>query len=148
MLRESSTGASLSELSWLVGTWNFGGEEGEATLKFAPIQNKTFMSSSFELKTKAQTVTGFQIIGVDPETRGLKSWSFEGDGTIGSAMWGRTEKGWIAKSTATNSDGDVIVGTITLIPVDANTFEWKITERMIGDEKLPDVGPIKVTRKE
>jgi uncharacterized protein (TIGR02246 family) len=146
LLREWSEGPSLQELAWLVGTWSFKTEGAEVRMAFEWTENKTFLLVRFTMKQEDRTVSGVQLLALDPATKALKSWTFESDGSLGEAVWARTEKGWAARSTAVTPDGEKVRARSTITPIDENSFTWQSTERTIDDEKAPDIGPVKVVR--
>jgi uncharacterized protein (TIGR02246 family) len=146
LLREWSEGPSLQELAWLVGTWASKSDGAEVRTTFEWTEDKTFLRGRFSVKRESHTVTGFQVLALDPATSSIKSWTFEGDGGLGEAVWTRTDKGWSAKTTGVTAEGEKVTATTTLTPTDENSFTWKSTGRLIGGEKAPDVGPVKVVR--
>jgi uncharacterized protein (TIGR02246 family) len=146
LLREWPEGPSLQELAWLVGTWASKSDDAEARATFEWTEDKTFLRGRFSMKVEGHTVTGFQILALDPATKSIRSWTFEGDGGLGEAVWTRTDKGWSAKTTGVTAEGEKVVATTTLTPSDENSFTWKSTGRTIDGEKVPDVGPVKVVR--
>jgi uncharacterized protein (TIGR02246 family) len=148
LLREWTEGPTLQEFAWLVGSWTSRTDDGEVKTVFEWTEDKTFLRGRFSIKHKDHVATGFQILALDPATRTLRSWTFEAGGGLGQAAWARTEKGWIAKTTAVTPEGEKITATTELTPIDMNTFTWKSTDRTIGGEKVADVGPIKVAREE
>jgi uncharacterized protein (TIGR02246 family) len=146
LLREWSEGPSVQELAWLVGTWTSRANDTEMRVVFEWTEDKTFLRGRFSMKQEGRTAGGFQIVALDPATKALRSWTFESGGGLGEAAWVRTEKGWVAKSTAVTPEGEKVTATTELTPIDTNSFTWKSVDRTIGGEKVPDVGPIKVVR--
>jgi uncharacterized protein (TIGR02246 family) len=146
LLRETPMGPSVVELDWLVGTWNCKTEAGTVRMEFTWALNKAFLRGQVTVKAADHTTTGFQVIGRDLANGGLKSWTFEEDGGTGEGLWHRTEKGWTAKVTGYNSEGEKVTATTTLTPTDADTFTWHSTHRTVDGEPVPDVGPIQVVR--
>lgn len=146
LLRETPEGPSLHELAWLAGAWTSKTENGSATAVYEWTENKAFLRCTFTFEQDGKKHTGFQILGIDPATGAIKSWSFEDDGGIGEAVWTRTEKGWSAKSTAFTGDGEKVTATVQLIPEDENTFAWQSVDRTVDGEKVPDIAPIKAMR--
>jgi uncharacterized protein (TIGR02246 family) len=146
LLREWAEGPSLQELAWLVGTWTSRHDDAEVKAVFEWTEDKTFLRGRFSTKREGRTVTGFQVLALDPATKALRSWTFEGGGGLGEAAWTRTAKGWAATSTAVTPDGERVTATTELTPIDANSFTWKSVDRTVGGEKVPDVGPVKVVR--
>jgi len=145
-LRDSPEGTSLQELAWLVGTWNIKNEDSTTRITFEWNDQKTFLIGRFTTKQPERTTTGLQIVALDPDTRSLRSWSFESDGSFGEAAWSRTDKGWTAKAKAVTADGDKVNATTVLQPSDDNHFTWRSTDRTIEGEKAPDIGPISAVR--
>jgi hypothetical protein len=146
LLRETPLGTSVLELGWLVGTWHCKTESGSVHLEFTWAKGKAFLRGQVTVKAGDHTTTSFQVIGRDPATGGLKSWTFEEDGGTGEGVWERTEKGWTARLTGHNAEGDKVTTTTTLTPTDADTFTWHSIGRTLDGEPLPDVGPIQVVR--
>jgi len=146
MLRESPEEASLQELAWLVGTWTFPSDGAEARMVVEWSEGKKYLLCRTTRKQGDQTTTATQIVAVHPATDAIRSWTFESDGSLGEAVWSRTDKGWTAKATSVTADGDKATATTILTPIDENTFTFQSTERTVDGEKAADVGPIKVTR--
>ena len=147
LLRESPEEPSLQELAWLVGTWTFPSDGAEARMVVEWAEGKKYLLCRTTRRQDDQTTTATQILAVHPSTGAIQSWTFESDGSLGEAVWSRTDKGWTAKVTSVAADGDKVTATTILTPVDENTFTFQSTERTVDGEKAPDLGPIKVTRR-
>jgi uncharacterized protein (TIGR02246 family) len=145
LLRESPETPSLQELAWLVGNWSFPSDGGETRMVVEWTEGKKYLLCRTTREQDEQT-TATQILAMHPGTGAIQSWTFESDGSLGEAVWSRTEKGWTAKVTSFTADGDKVTATTTLTPMDANTFTFHSTERTVAGEKEADAGPIKVTR--
>jgi hypothetical protein len=146
LLRETPQGTAVQELGWLVGTWTCKTDNAEIRMVFDWVEGNSFIRGRVTTKSVGSTSTAFQVIGVDPATGALKSWTFEDDGGVGEAIWTRTEKGWTAKVTGYSADGEKTTAITTLTPASAESFAWQSTDRVSDGEKAPDIGPIKVTR--
>ena len=146
LVRESPEEASLQELAWLVGSWTFPSDGAEARMVVEWAEGKKYLLCRTTRKRDDQTTTATQIVAVHPAKGDIRSWTFESDGSLGEAVWSRTDKGWTAKVKSVTADGDKATATTTLTPVDENTFTFQSTERTLDGEKIADVGPIKVTR--
>ncbi len=146
MLREQSEGPALAELEWMVGDWAFKTENVEGTMSVQFTKKKTYLLVQTRVKDVEDEEVATQIIGIDPASGKLKSWTFESDGSIGTAEWVRTEKGWLANITATTADGEPVKAVRTLTPTSLNEFTYLSTERSVDGEKLADSTPVKVTR--
>lgn len=146
LLREFVQGPSLQELAWLVGAWSFKSEHGDARAVYEWTENKKFLRCNFTISVEGRKATGFQVLALGPATDSIKSWTFESDGGLAEAVWARTEKGWTAKATGVTAEGEKVTATIRLTPTDEDSFTYEAVDRTIDGEKLPDVGPVKVTR--
>ena len=146
LLRETSEGPALAELAWLVGEWEFKNEKATGTITVRFSEKKTFLLVQTRVKDGDDEEIATQIIGIDPASSKLKSWTFESDGSIGTADWVRTETGWVASVSATSADGDPVKAVTTIKPAGRNEFTFQMTERTVDGEKVPDTAPVKVTR--
>ncbi len=146
MLREESEGPALTELAWMVGEWAFKTDKAEGALSVQFTKKKTFLLVQTKVKDGDDEETATQVLGIDPASGKLKSWTFESDGSIGTAEWVRTETGWLASVTATTADGEQVKAVTTIKPSSRDEFTYQTTERTVDGAKAPDVGPVKVTR--
>jgi uncharacterized protein (TIGR02246 family) len=140
-------GASIDDLAWLVGEWkSVPGQGAEIRTTYSWASNKKFLHSQFTLKEKDVSLTGNQVIGVDPATAALHSWTFEADGGVGEADWKRDGDHWVLDATGTMSDGRSITETNILRRLSDDTFTWQSINRSLEDSELADLPPVKVTR--
>jgi uncharacterized protein (TIGR02246 family) len=146
LLRESPEAPSLQELAWLVGSWKYSSDGAETRMVVEWAEGKKYLLCRTTRKQDDQTTTATQILALHPATDVIQSWTFESDGSLGESVWSHNDKGWTAKVTSFNAEGDKVTATTTLTPIDENTFTFQSTERTIDGEKSADVGPLKVTR--
>jgi uncharacterized protein (TIGR02246 family) len=139
-------GASLRDLDWLIGTWSAQRDDTEVATTYEWWGGKNFIRVQFTIKTEGKTITGFQMIGKDASTGQLRSWSFDPDGSFGEAAWSRDGKKWMQDSAAVLADGTTVSATHIITRLDNDAFSFQSVERTVGDEKAPDIGPIRVTR--
>jgi uncharacterized protein (TIGR02246 family) len=146
LLRETPEGPSLQELAWLVGSWTFASDGAQTRMVVEWAEGNKHLVCRTTSEQDGETATATQILAVHPATGALRSWTFESDGSLGEAVWSRGDKGWTAKVTSYNAEGDKVTATTVLTPVDENTFTFRSTDRTVDGEKAEDVGPVKVTR--
>ena len=139
-------GLSVRDLEWLVGTWEARNNGVVVSTKYEWTKDKTFIRCRFSIAREGRTLTGMQMIGKMPSTGGLHSWTFEDAGGIGDADITRDGKKWYFDARGSTADGRVVTATNILTPVDADSFLWQSVQRVLDDESLPDVAPVKVTR--
>jgi uncharacterized protein (TIGR02246 family) len=147
-LSESSEDrTSVADLGWLVGDWKSAAGEGaeiQTTYKWAP--NKKFLYVDFTLKEKELALSGRQVIGVDPATGALHSWTFEANGGVGEADWSPDGDHWVLSAEGSLTDGRTLTETNILRRINDDTFTWQSVDRRLDDEALPDLAPVKVVR--
>lgn len=148
MLSEAEREESpLEDLAWLIGQWKSTAGEGvEVKTTYTWDANKKFIHAKFAVKGKERDQSGHQVIGVDPETGLLHSWTFEADGGIGEADWNRDGDHWLLNATGTLADGSSLAETNILRRVNEDTFTWQSIDRQLDDAPLDDLAPVKVTR--
>jgi uncharacterized protein (TIGR02246 family) len=147
VLRESpAEAASLRDLAWLVGTWEAKGETSEVRTTYEWLWDKAFLRATFTIKEKERTIQGMQLIGADPSTGQLRSWTFERTGGFGEALWTRDGTTWLLEAAGVFADGSTLAATNIFKRLDENTFTWQSTDRFLDGEPLPDLPPIKVKR--
>lgn len=137
---------TLQSLAWLVGDWKSTGQDVEATTSYTWNDTKTFLKVRFAIKEKDRTLGGDQFLGKDPASGEIRAWTFEATGGIGEGTWRRDGDRWVVETRGTLPNGDVLTATNILTKVNDDTFTWQSIDRAIGDEQLPDLAPVKVTR--
>lgn len=148
-VRESAAEKSpLEELDWLIGTWAAKGKESEAQTTYDWFGNKSFIRAQFSIREKETAVTGMQLIGVDPETNTLRTWTFEVDGGFGEGTCTRDGNKWVFETTTSMTDRRVMTASNILIHVDKNTFTWQPVNLTIDGEEIANLPPVKVVRVE
>ena len=138
---------SIDELKWLIGEWKSQtGQGAEIKTTYAWEPGKKFIRMSFTLREEEVAFSGTQLIGVDPATGMLHSWTFESDGGIGEADWIRDGDHWVLDAVGTLTDGSTLSETNILRRINKDTFTWQSTNRLLNDAELADLAPVKVSR--
>lgn len=149
-LSESPGGEpSIEDLGWLIGEWRSGtgqGAEIRTVYEWAP--SKKFIHARFTLREKDSPLelSGSQVIGVDPATGAIHTWTFEADGGVGEADWSPDGNHWVLDVVGTMADGRTLLETNILRRIDDNTVTWQSIDRTLDDVALPDLPPVRVTR--
>jgi uncharacterized protein (TIGR02246 family) len=145
--RESpGDGLSVRDLEWMIGTWEAKRDGTVVTTSYEWTAKKSFIRCQFSVRQDGQTYGGMQMIGKDPSTGLLHTWTFEDSGGIGGADITRDGKKWVHDATGVTPDGRVLTATNIMTPIDADSFLWHTVERSLDDESLPDMPPVKVVR--
>ncbi len=143
---DESERAALEDLGWLIGTWDAKRADAEVRTTYEWMGNKAFLRANFTIREKDVTVSGMQVIGIDPDSGELRTWTFETDGGYGEGTVTRDGKKWLFATTATLADGRAMTASNILTPIDRDAFTWQPTNLTIDDEPAGNLPPVKVTR--
>jgi uncharacterized protein (TIGR02246 family) len=147
MIREwPSERAALRDLDWLIGSWAAKTPDAEAQTAYEWFGNKSFIRAHFTVRQKDRSFTGMQLIGADPKTGELRTWTFEYDGGVGEGTCTRDGNKWVFETTTAMADGSVLTATNILVHVNADTFTWQPVNLTVDGEKIADLPPVKVSR--
>jgi uncharacterized protein (TIGR02246 family) len=140
-------GPAIEDLGWLVGDWKSkDGEGAEIATACAWAGGGKFLRVRFDIKHGDRAADGLQVIGVDPATGGIRSWTFEAGGGVAEADWERDGDHWTFATVGTTADGGTLTATNILRRVDDNTYTLQSVGRALDGEALPDMPPVKVSR--
>lgn len=146
---EAAAGGHLAELAWLVGDWVDESDAATVETSVTWTKNNTFLSYAFKVSAGEQTeLEGTQVLGWDPVQKTIRSWMFDSDGGFGEGVWTRRGDRWEVKLHQVLADGRTASSTNIYAPLDDNAFTWRSTDRVIEGERLPDVAPVTVVRKQ
>ncbi len=138
----ASNFVQLQELAWLVGNWESKSNNTVARSQFRWIANKSFLQRNFSVHVDGFPLSsGVQIIGWNPRTERIVSWSFDSSGGYGTASWIGRPEGWGLDSTGVTADGVMTESKDHLIrvPGENNVFGWRSVDRKLGEMKIPDI---------
>ncbi|NUQ64062.1 MAG: SgcJ/EcaC family oxidoreductase [Pirellulales bacterium] len=143
----SSANDALRELQWLEGDWVDDSKDSPVVSTFQWSAGRAFLIRSFSTKEGEQTVRlGTQIIGWDPRSGQIRSWTFNADGSFGDGVWSKTGDAWSIKATQTLSDGRAASGTYIVSRVDDNTLTLRLIGQEIEGESVPASDPVSLRR--
>ncbi|MEW4486932.1 nuclear transport factor 2 family protein [Thalassoglobus sp. JC818] len=129
---------ALAELDWFVGRWVDEGENAsvESNVRWSP-SNAFLIRSYFMIDDEGVTQEGTQIIGWDPRSREIRSWTFNSDGSFGDGIWSKNGEKWLIRSSQTLPNGNAAAGTYVLTPVDENTVSVQVIGQEVEGEPQP-----------
>jgi uncharacterized protein (TIGR02246 family) len=139
----------LKELEWLVGDW--ASETSKAGISLGTscdwTANQAFLIRKFKVEGKGAFLHGgTEIIGWDPRTNRIRSWAFDADGSFGENVWVRDGDRWLIKYAGTLADGSETSATNILTKVDAQTVTLQSRDRVVNNERQPDVPEVAIKR--
>lgn len=142
---DSAESASpIESLSWLVGTWKEYAEDGlNSRIEFLP--GNRFLRRTFQMGSNAEPI-GYEMIGYDPRSNLVKSWTYFADGSFGSGHWAGEEDHWRMEMTQTLADGGQATATCIVRPIDQNTMTVRIISRVVNGQPLPNGKAVTLTR--
>ena len=138
---------ALQELEWLVGTWVDDAEDGRVDTVFRWTANQAFLLRSFAVQADDGVAQqGTQIIGWDPRSGEIRSWSFNSDGSFGDGTWTKSGDDWLIKSSQTLPDGQAASGTFVLSRVNDDEMTLKLIGHEIEGQPQPASATVRVVR--
>ncbi|MGI9470211.1 MAG: YybH family protein [Rubripirellula sp.] len=138
---------ALRELEWLVGSWRDDGNSMRIDNVFRWSDNGAFLIRSFGMQADdGSSQSGTQVIGWDPRSQEIRSWSFNSDGSFGDAVWSKSGKDWLVKSSQTLSDGVAASGTFVLAREGEDRLSIRLMGHEVEGEPQPAEGSVTVTR--
>lgn len=143
---DESEQASLRDLEWLIGTWSAKGGDAEVQTTYEWMGQRAFIRGNFTVREKGTTLSGMQIIGIDPATGELRTWMFEDNGGFGAGSCTRDGTKWLFESVGVQADGRIASAANVLVPIDSDSFTWQPVSLTIDDEPIRGLPPVKVNR--
>jgi uncharacterized protein (TIGR02246 family) len=139
----------LQALEWLIGKWEVKSDDTVVQFECRWIANKSFIQREYTVRKNGMaTTSGMQIVGWDPQSGRIKSWSFDSSGGHGTGMWTALADGWQIDSTGVLADGTATSSREFLIriPGENDVFGWRSVTRKAGQVALPDMAEIVLDR--
>ena len=138
----------LADLEWLIGDWAGTKESKTVDFAFKWIADKEFIELAYATRDKEGVArSGIQIIGRDPSSCEVASWSFDSTGGLGQGHWRLLKNGCLIESVGLMPDGTPVSSTDILSKVDGNSFTWQSMNRTAAGQKLNDTEALVMKRK-
>jgi uncharacterized protein (TIGR02246 family) len=138
----------LQDLDWLVGSWVAASKDVQVEVNCRWIQDQQFLSRTHAVTDSGKAASGgLEIIGRDPSTGRITSWSFTNDGGHAVGIWAPHANGWMVESVGVMKDGTPTSATYILSRKDNETLLWKSGNRIMGGTLLPDGDEVTLKRK-
>jgi uncharacterized protein (TIGR02246 family) len=138
--------SDLDDLAWLIGTWSAKSGDVEILNTYEWLGNKGFIKATVGVRGKEKSLTAMQIIGRDPTTGDIRTWTFEHDGGLGEGTVTRDGFRWVFENTATLTGGAILETTNILVPVDKNTITWQPINLAVNGDPIGNLAPTKLIR--
>lgn len=143
-----ATRPNFRNLDWLIGTWTAAKDSKELEFAYRWIADKKFIELSYSAKDKGSPIrSGIQVVGIDPSSGEVVSWSFDSNGGYGRGLWRLLKKGLIVESRGTLPDGAPTASTDILSRMDDNSIRWQSVNRIVAGQRLNDSEPVVLKKK-
>ncbi len=140
--------AGLKDLEWLVGNWVAEGKGVQLQTAYHWLPGEKFIERTFySVGKKNRQLIGKQIIGVDPISGDVMSWTFNTDGSHAVGIWTAVDNGWLIESRGVTSDGVVTSAHDLITKIDQNGCSWRSVNRTANGVELPDALEVVSKRK-
>lgn len=137
----------LHDLQWLIGNWAAKSKDHEIDMRFEWNATKTLIRNHFTTKEGGKvTASGTQIIGLDPKSGRLRSYMFDDEGGRGESLWVRDGSRWVLESVGVTPGASDTKSLNIIARINDDAFSWRSIDRVIGDRRVADTDPVKVTR--
>lgn len=130
-----ATGA-LKELQWMIGNWE--GEKGGVQVTVRWTLNRAFLSQEYTVKDPAGDMQVTQLVGFDPLTGQIKSWTFDSRGGYGEGLWTREGNAWYVETAGVLPNGQTGRAVNVIRYVDDQHVVFQARDREIGGQPIPD----------
>jgi len=141
----------LKTLEWMVGRWVDQDDDDNAVIETECnwTKNRNFLTRAYTVTVGSDIeLSGMQIIGWDPATKSIRSWTFDSDGGFAEATWEHKGDCWYILNHGVLADGRKGTMTNVIKKIDGNSFSWKTIERTAGGELLPNIEEVVIVREE
>jgi uncharacterized protein (TIGR02246 family) len=144
---------ALQDLAFLVGEWIDEQPEGNAEPALQ-VETSVRWGEGDNFLIRSYTVTpiegaptkGTQVIGWDPRSRQIRSWTFDADGSFGEGYWSRVGDQWVGRMSQTLASGDAASGTQVVTRIDDDTLQVENVGREVAGEPLPSSPAVRMKR--
>jgi len=148
-LAESASEAvhPLDELDWMVGTWEDNSDGVRILTTCSWAANRSFLTRRFQVEIEGKIdLQGTQVIGWDPNSGKLRSWTFDSTGGFGEGRLTRDGDRWICTTMFTLASGERASAINIMRYIDPDTFGWQSIGREVGGELQPNIAEVQISR--
>ena len=141
---EAAAGAALKQLQWMVGDWE--AEKGGVSVMVRWTLNRAFLLQEYKAKDNDGELLVTQLVGHDPLTDRIKSWTFDSRGGYGEGLWSRDGNSWVVDTAGVLPGGQTGTARNVIRFVDDRTVLFQNRDREVDGQPIPDV-EVKLVRK-
>jgi uncharacterized protein (TIGR02246 family) len=138
--------SAIKSMRWLIGDWLSTDKDGSTAMTCKPTLGGVFLHLDFTAKRPDGTMTVMMMIGFDPLTEQVKSWTFDSLGGYGEALWSRDGHQWLGQAVGVLPDGQDGTTTYIIKYEDDHSFTLQMRDRLVAGQPLPNA-EVKYVRK-
>jgi len=139
LIGASATRDNLQLLDLLVGDWTAEHVGIQADVSCSWSLNNSCLERQFNVTRDGKEVSSStEIIGLDPVTNRVTSWTFSSDGGRSIGTWKALEDGWVVKNSGIKADGTTTSSIDYWAPLLDDALGWRSVRRTAGGEALSD----------
>jgi uncharacterized protein (TIGR02246 family) len=130
------SGGALKEMQWMIGDWE--GDKGRVRVSVRWTLNRAFLSTEYTVKESDGEMQVTQLIGYDPLTGQIKSWTFDSHGGYGEGLWTRQGNSWVVETVGVLPNGQTGKAVNVIRYVDDQNVVFQARDRDVGGQPIPD----------
>lgn len=146
---EITSADRLAELAWLIGHWEEAYKEAGLTIhsRFQWARGGAYITRNVTVKRgEDPLLEGWQIIGWDPVTGSIRSWTFDDAGGYSEGQWTREGQRWLLRETGYAADGSRTSADNTITKVSDDRFTWASANRTLDGDPQPNIDRVEIRR--
>lgn len=139
----------LSELEWLIGSWEDSDKTDNVTVhsQYTWSRGGSFITRNVTVKNGDETtMEGWQIIGWDPLAETVRSWTFDDQGGFSGGTFTHDGNRWLLRETGVTPEGGRTSADSVITKVSADKFTWEATNRTLDGDPQPGIPRLEVNR--
>ncbi len=138
---------AVQDLAWLIGTWHATSPLLSMETSYQYVSDGAFLQRTWITRAGTNVISqGVQLIGWDPETAQLASWTYDALGSVDKGLWLPDAQGWEIKATGALRDGTPFSATYLMQRTGDNSLTVSSINRCVGDVALPELPELTFTR--
>jgi uncharacterized protein (TIGR02246 family) len=141
----ASAGRAIKDLQWMVGDWKAHKEGIDVSVRWA--MNQAFLLQEYKVKKADTEIEVNQLIGFDPLSGQIKSWTFDSLGGYGEGLWTRDGNSWVIETAGVLPDGQTGTAVNVIRHEDDQHAVFQVKRREIGGQPIASDTEVKLVRK-
>jgi uncharacterized protein (TIGR02246 family) len=134
----------LKDLKWMIGDWE--AEKGGVHVTVRWALNQAFLLQEYRVKQADGELQVMQLVGFDPLTGQLKSWTFDSNSGYGEGLWTRQGNSWVVETAGVLPNGQTGNAVNVIRYVDDQHAVFTARDREVAGQPIPD-SEVKLVRK-